>query len=1116
MRTPLLIIAFFLMAITAFAQPGNIGIFPQVTASGTDTYTATVTPTFAAYLTGHRFAIAFPNGNTGPASININSKGVKNIVTPEGAALTGGEINNGEILILVYNGTSMQMVGGGGPPPSSSQIVNTVIADQEALQQLAVALVPYLPQQITIPEITGVPTITGTLSVPNILTVTPAAVIGVNVVITYQWERDGTPISGATDITYMLDDPDDFGVDITVVQTATNSAGADVAESAAVTIEGAADTDPPAITAGSITDIQSDRFTVNTTTDEIATHYFIVVPDGSAVPTEAQIIAGVDYGAVTVSSAGSAIGINTNQNSLQLATGLTPETIYDVYRVAVDVAGNQSAIDSDLNVTTDSEEEYIPIPSPPVFSASPTIITAASVGNSLEASELGGDRDILVTATFSDRLRPNQLVGTAESPYRYKSESDVTRSWIGGSNITLGQQAVSSLNGSEHNYFYHLGVEGHPSDAIGGISGFAWGAGTTGKTVKLSDVIIKNTSFAGLHLNTGVNTQFYTTIDGEFVRVINHGIEGESAYLGSTNKLNNFSLINNLRLYCFYSANKGRDGLQLTHILNAAVDKVTIYNVGLDNEGAQRNLIQIHNSNGYIKDGIFDFAPELLNNFTHGFTFENCYFRWTATSMALIGKLTGDATGSAFGPNAAAANNEPVRFVRCVFDPVNFVTTMLNIREDQCNIIFEDCEFSTNVGNIWLDSRVDKITYSITNTGGVDFAPSATTVPTYTNHDPNDEDQHGLVTSAFHKDRGMGYRVKDPSGAVVAPTIQATNLIISNITDTSMDLTWTESDGDGTLILGKSGSAVSSTPSDDINYVASSSFGAGSQIGTLNYVLAKTSGNTVSITDLTPSTTYHYRGSGFNGTGSNVKFITSTATGNPVSGATTAPAAFDPFDDLTWDTALDVATAQADLATNIWTNQGLDGNATVALNPPTWDAAKTAVRFTKADNERFTIQAAGSYNAPVEVWINFITPTAWAGTPNTLCGLSSTHRIAMDATDGEILISGIATGFMPSLDTEYTINVIFNGATSSWEINNGGDNAISLSSAAMGTPTWRLGSNAINTEHFNGWMKYVFLSDAGLTAGQQTEMWTWFGFSMIVLPWRIFRRRKEDEYKIAA
>lgn len=82
------------------------------------------------------------------------------------------------------------------------------------------------------PQISGVPTLSGTEAVGNVLTASAASATGYPAPTTsWQWERDGTPIGGATSSTYTLVSADD-GAIITVVQTETNTEGSDTAESA--------------------------------------------------------------------------------------------------------------------------------------------------------------------------------------------------------------------------------------------------------------------------------------------------------------------------------------------------------------------------------------------------------------------------------------------------------------------------------------------------------------------------------------------------------------------------------------------------------------------------------------------------------------------------------------------------------------------------------------------------------------------------------------------------------------------------------------------------------------------------------------------------------------------
>lgn len=1153
------------LSLTGFSQTVGIGVYTATTATGTDTYTATVTPTFSSYLNGQRFQITFPNANTGPATININAKGAEAILNSRGVALVGGEISAGETIIMVYNASNMYIITGGDPeaitatqiqnalgytPATSSdietfvdaaitdllesgqtdmtstEIVGLLVNDPDALQLLAPALEPYFTAPIAIPEFLGVPVIGGVLSYPNTLTATPATFTGQNVVTTWQWERDGTPISGATSITYALQVADQTN-DITVVQTATNSAGADVAESIAATIAGAADSSPPTITSASVTGITSTSFTVNIETDEVSNHYYIVIENGSTNPTEAQIIAGIDYGAVTVIAAGNANGTITNQSTQQV-TNLTASTSYEIHKVARDAALNISAIDSDAGVSTLAAEDWIPMPDIDAFSASAVTISAAVVGSSLEASELSGQRDVLIPTTFAQRLRLNQLVGTTNSKYRFKSVSDAAYSTIGGDIVAASQQAIGTLGGSNHLVFEHLLVVGNSNPAVGGISGVNVGPNAAGGIFDFTDVRFYNFSFAGMLINNNALDQTYT-ITAKFV--VSYGYAGtidggEGTYWGNTGGQHSRH-VNSVAENIFVGE-KRRDGIQDNNSSNKRTSKFTIVNVGTNTAGTvgsdQRNHLQIQNSTGVWEDFIAWGAPRAWNIFAHGVTIQNGTFYITGPNTTGARSYIGKASTNY--PGSPQLTGEDIIFYRCHFDSQNAVDYYTTVVEDEVNVYFIECTKGANVANIFFDNRADKVTKTLSHTGTT--TASTPPAPTFVSLDITNREDFGKLdytagANSYYRNLGQGYRTLTPTSAVVTtPADQAQSIVFSNVDHDSFTATWTEStDADGTLVLVKSGGAVDATPSDDVNYSASPTFGSGSELGTGNFVVYKSTSNTVDVEGLTPSTTYHVRLFSHNGTGSDVKFITSTSTGNPASQATTAAPAFNPFTDITWDTELDNSTAEADLASGIWSNAGADGDATVVLSSPTWDAGKQAVNFVKASNQRFTIQAAGSYvfnstSDVVDTWFTIHTPTSWSGSAHTIAGFSNTHRIAA-STSGLLVISGENTATTLSLDTDYTIRVLFNGTASTYTINNGTPIAVSLSTNSMGTPNWRLGSNFANSEHWSGWIKYVFVSDAGLTSQNVIDMWDWSGNYIFLLPFSsLFRRRRKEEYKIAA
>lgn len=89
---------------------------------------------------------------------------------------------------------------------------------------------------VTPPTNIVAPSITGTPVVGNTLTANPGTWMpSQGISYSYQWQADGVDIPGATGQTY-LPTPGDEGMTLTVVVTATNIAGADDAESNAVTI----------------------------------------------------------------------------------------------------------------------------------------------------------------------------------------------------------------------------------------------------------------------------------------------------------------------------------------------------------------------------------------------------------------------------------------------------------------------------------------------------------------------------------------------------------------------------------------------------------------------------------------------------------------------------------------------------------------------------------------------------------------------------------------------------------------------------------------------------------------------------------------------------------------
>lgn len=100
-----------------------------------------------------------------------------------------------------------------------------------------------------------------------------------------------------------------------------------------------------------------------------------------------------------------------------------------------------------------------------------------------------------------------------------------------------------------------------------------------------------------------------------------------------------------------------------------------------------------------------------------------------------------------------------------------------------------------------------------------------------------------------------------------APTTNASGLVFSTIGCNSMTVSWTNGNGANRIVVAKAGSAITGSPTDNTAYAANSVFGSGGTIAANEYVIYNGTGSSVTITNLTASTTYHFAVFEYNGTG---------------------------------------------------------------------------------------------------------------------------------------------------------------------------------------------------------------------------------------------------------
>jgi hypothetical protein len=100
---------------TLIGDAANLGQVQSTAAklisiTGTDTVLGTMSPTLTAYAAGQLFYFVASGANTGAVTLNIDALGAKNITRDGSTALAAGDINSGEIVVVIYDGTRFQMI----------------------------------------------------------------------------------------------------------------------------------------------------------------------------------------------------------------------------------------------------------------------------------------------------------------------------------------------------------------------------------------------------------------------------------------------------------------------------------------------------------------------------------------------------------------------------------------------------------------------------------------------------------------------------------------------------------------------------------------------------------------------------------------------------------------------------------------------------------------------------------------------------------------------------------------------------------------------------------------------------------------------------------------------
>jgi endonuclease I len=97
------------------------------------------------------------------------------------------------------------------------------------------------------------------------------------------------------------------------------------------------------------------------------------------------------------------------------------------------------------------------------------------------------------------------------------------------------------------------------------------------------------------------------------------------------------------------------------------------------------------------------------------------------------------------------------------------------------------------------------------------------------------------------------------------PTVNASNLSISNQTTTTVRISWASGNGSNRIVVMRPITSTTTIPADSVRYIANTVYGNGSNLGSNNFVVYNGSSSTVTVTGLTMGTSYNVSVYEYNG-----------------------------------------------------------------------------------------------------------------------------------------------------------------------------------------------------------------------------------------------------------
>ncbi len=277
------------------------------------------------------------------------------------------------------------------------------------------------------------------------------------------------------------------------------------------------------------------------------------------------------------------------------------------------------------------------------------------------------------------------------------------------------------------------------------------------------------------------------------------------------------------------------------------------------------------------------------------------------------------------------------------------------------------------------------------------------------------------------------------------PTTQASGITFDNVGPTSMRINWSNGDGGNRIVVLRSGSAVTAVPTDTVAYSADAAFGTvAALISAGQYVVYNGSATSVTVTGLSPSTTYYAAFYDYNGSAKSINYLTTA----PTTGSQLTPTPTITISAASLASFGEIAGGQTS-AEKSYTVSGSNLTNDISITPQTGYEISTTSGSNFVTNPITLTQVGGTVNSTT-IYVRFAPSVSASGTVSGNIVQSSTN-----ATLKNVAVTGVSIGepttsatFVSSTSTPSTI-------TLTWSGGNGTNKLVVVKSgiAVTGTPS---------------------------------------------------------------